>query len=68
MRSCPVCKETKAVVQEILREKETVKLCSDPCFSAFKFVKHFDVLIPKIHIYTTVSQRCSAPSPARTFL
>ena len=46
-----MCKETKAVVQEILREKETVKLCSDPCFSAFKFVKHFDVLIPKIHIY-----------------
>jgi len=60
---CSVCKETKVVVQEILREKEMVKLCSDPCFSAFKFVnsvdthqcdlctKHFDVLIPKIHIY-----------------
>jgi len=60
---CSVCKETKVVVQEILREKEVVKLCSDPCFSAFKFVnsvetnkcdlctKHFDVLIPKIHIY-----------------
>eukprot|EP00092_Neocalanus_flemingeri_P002193 GFUD01002333.1.p1 GENE.GFUD01002333.1~~GFUD01002333.1.p1 ORF type:complete len:1322 (-),score=442.13 GFUD01002333.1:282-4247(-) len=60
---CSVCKETKVVVQEILREKEVVKLCSDPCFSAFKFVnsvethqcdlctKHFDVLIPNIHIY-----------------
>jgi len=60
---CSVCKETKLVVQEILREKEVVKLCSDPCFSAFKFVnsvdthqcdlctKHFDVLIPVIHIY-----------------
>jgi len=60
---CSVCKETKVVVQEILREKEMVKLCSDPCFSAFKFVnsvdthqcdlctKHFDVLLPIIHIY-----------------
>jgi len=60
---CSVCKETKVVVQEILREKEMVKLCSDPCFSAFKFVnsvdthqcdlctKHFDVLLPVIHIY-----------------
>jgi len=60
---CSVCKEPKVVVQEILREKEVVKLCSDPCFSAFKFVnsvethqcdlctKHFDVLIPNIHIY-----------------
>merc|ERR1719244_908753 len=61
---CSVCKETKVVAQEILREKEVVKLCSQSsCFSAFKFVnsvdthqcdlctKHFDVLIPVIHIY-----------------
>jgi len=72
---CSVCKETKIVVQEILRIQEVVKLCSDPCFSAFKFVnsvdthqcdlctKHFDVLVPKLPIYYDGQSKifCSKP-------
>ena len=60
---CSVCKEEKVVEQEIMRVESVVKLCSQPCFSAFKFVnsvathqcdlctKHFDTAVPKIHIY-----------------
>ena len=63
------------VAQEIKREKEVVKLCSIICFSAFKFynsvethqcdlcTKHFDALIPSIHIsYDGLSKIfCSKP-------
>jgi len=60
---CFVCKEEKLVEQEVLRVESVVKLCSQPCFSAFKFVngvsthtcdlctKHFDTAVPKINIY-----------------
>lgn len=60
---CFVCKEEKLVEQEVLRVDSVVKLCSQPCFSAFKFVngvsthtcdlctKHFDTAVPKINIY-----------------
>ena len=72
---CGVCKDVRKVEREILRTKETVKLCGDACFNAFKFVnsvdtiqcdlcaKHFDVAVDRIKIhYEGLSQTfCSKP-------
>ena len=60
---CNVCKESKEVQVEILKAKETIKLCGHPCYSAFKFgndfeasqcelcSKYFDKSVPKVYIH-----------------
>lgn len=35
---CAVCNQVKSVRVEVLWEENLHKLCSDPCFAAFKFV------------------------------
>lgn len=35
---CAVCNNVKPVKAEILMHSEVQKLCSDPCFAAYKFV------------------------------
>ena len=42
---CFVCNEKKDVEVELLREKETVKLCGRPCFSAYKFANTMDTQV-----------------------
>ena len=72
---CGVCKNEREVVQEIFRQSGDIKLCSDPCFSAYKFVnsvetlecclcsKHFDTKWPRVYIYSGGLSRlfCSKP-------
>ena len=75
MAPCGVCKNEREVVQEIFRQSGDIKLCSDPCFSAYKFVngvdtlecclcsKHFDTKWPRVYIYSGGLSRlfCSKP-------
>ena len=63
------------MVQEIFRKSGDIKLCSDPCFSAYKFVnsvetlecclcsKHFDTSWPRVYIYSSGLSKlfCSKP-------
>lgn len=37
---CAVCNEVKAVKVEVLLDFKVHKLCSEPCFAAFKFVNN----------------------------
>jgi len=72
---CGVCKDVKVVVKEVQRAGELVKLCSVPCFNAFKFVqgvstrtcdlcpRDFDVRLPPLYLYFSGQKRqfCSKP-------
>ena len=77
---CGVCKKEREVVQEILRQSGDIKLCSDPCLSAYKFVnsvetlecclcsKHFDTSWPRVYIYSGGQAKlfCTKPCQVRT--
>ena len=80
MAPCGVCKKEREVVQEILRQSGDIKLCSDPCLSAYKFVnsvetlecclcsKHFDTSWPRVYIYSGGQAKlfCTKPCQVRT--
>jgi len=75
MLPCNVCKETKKVEVEILKKNEIIKLCGQPCYSAFKFgnqldatqcelcSNYFDVEVPKVFTYFSGKCKvfCSKP-------
>ena len=79
---CGVCKKEREVVQEIFRQSGDIKLCSDPCFSAYKFVnsvetlecclctKHFDKTVPSVLAYYsgTCMEFCSIPCKVKNSL
>lgn len=39
-QECAVCNEVKPVKVEIILDSKLQKLCSEPCFAAFKFVNN----------------------------
>lgn len=39
---CAVCNHEKSVIAEVIVNSVAHKLCSEPCFAAFKFVNAID--------------------------
>ena len=79
MLPCNVCKETKKVEVEILKKNEIIKLCGQPCYSAFKFgnqldatqcelcSNYFDVEVPKVFTYFSGKCKVFCSKPCQVF-